>query len=430
MSEPIDIESLDPLYRDVFRDPANGTPDNISKAGCLVLAKLGNGAWNAWRESYPCPIADFSQQKFDPTIWFDGFNFGNYANFSQAEFPNSTKFCNATFGEGANFYGTRFTTCPDFTRAVFGRKAYFVGAQFAVGANFDNVEFGDSRHPETTFFIGAQFGGRSTFKEAKFFENAWFSGRAWNGTYRKIDEKNNAKKWGEEYGLAPNEIEDIDFSHAEFFQRATFTRRIFIGKTSFEAAKFSGVPKFHNSKLSQNTTFQNADWPHPSGSDTATRAYRTLKLAFSQQQAIREEQRFFKLEMAEETKAAPWYKKPLYAAYWAFSDYGFSVARPFILLLATLVIFAALYGSSAGLSACLPFQNACNINSSWAEFSLLQSLPLPGLDKLSDTLRGKLFPTEGLTSIGVTVAVILHKALSLLALFLMGLALRNLFKLK
>ncbi|MDI9334027.1 MAG: hypothetical protein QM533_06590 [Cytophagales bacterium] len=245
LNAPISIESLDPLYRDVFRDPANGAPDNISKAGCLALARLGKDAWNAWRVAYPTP------------------------------------------------------------------------------------------------FVGA-----------RFYSDAWFSGRTWNGTYRKINEKDSAKKWGEEHGLAPNEIEDIDFNHAKFFQRA------------------------------------------------------------------------------EEAKAAPWFKRPLYGAYWAFSDYGDSIARPFILLFVTWIVCAAIYGSSAGLSACLPFQNACSIDSTWAEFSLVQSLPLPGLDKLSETLRQKLFPPDRLIGVGVTLAVILHKAILLLTLFLGGLALRNLFKLK
>jgi hypothetical protein len=89
-----------------------------------------------------------------------------------------------------------------------------------------------------------------------------------------------------------------------------------------------------------------------------------------------------------------------------------------------------IYGGLSYLNNCLPDPARCSFSTAWIEFSLTQALPLPGLDKLSENLRGKLFPADGLISIGVTFFVILHKVITLLALFLMGLALRNLFKLK
>ena len=92
--------------------------------------------------------------------------------------------------------------------------------------------------------------------------------------------------------------------------------------------------------------------------------------------------------------------------------------------------FAGIYAFFSWVHFCLPSQAACQFNSAWVEFSLLQALPLPGLDKLSETLRGQLFPSSGWISIGVTLAVIAHKTISIAALFLAGLALRNLFKLK
>jgi len=57
---------------------------------------------------------------------------------------------------------------------------------------------------------------------------------------------------------------------------------------------------------------------------------------------------------------------------------------------------------------------------------------LPGLDKWSDSLRQCLFPTASGAWQGIMLAgiLMLHKAFSLLAFFLMGLALRNLFKMK
>jgi hypothetical protein len=98
------------------------------------------------------------------------------------------------------------------------------------------------------------------------------------------------------------------------------------------------------------------------------------------------------------------------------------------LLLIALIVAAAIYASLSYQANCSCLY--CEFSSAWIEFSVLQALPLPGLDKLSDTLRSKLFADSGWSSIAVTLTVISHKTVSLLALFLMGLGLRNLFKLK
>ncbi|MFA6163455.1 MAG: hypothetical protein WC685_08505, partial [Methylobacter sp.] len=59
----MDNGPLDPLYAEVFSVPENGTPDNITQAGCLALARLGREAWSGSRyfcESFfghPCPTS-------------------------------------------------------------------------------------------------------------------------------------------------------------------------------------------------------------------------------------------------------------------------------------------------------------------------------------------------------------------------------------
>ena len=63
-------------------------------------------------------------------------------------------------------------------------------------------------------------------------------------------------------------------------------------------------PLFHNAKLHQDTSFAGVVWPKARASDAAARAYRTLKLAFAQQQATRQEQLFFRKEMEVEALLA------------------------------------------------------------------------------------------------------------------------------
>ena len=156
---------------------------------------------------------------------------------------------------------------------------------------------------------------------------------------------------------------------------------------------------------------------------------RTLKLAFAKQQATREEQRFFRLEISAEAANAPWYQSWMFKAYKYISDYGFSLLRPLLFLLLTLVVCYSIYGFLAGLSLCLPWNEDCQINFDLLKFSILQIVPALGLDKWADSLREQLY-ISGSASVLFTAIVILHRSLSLLALFLIALALRNLFKMK
>lgn len=469
MTIPIDIESLDPLFRDVFLNPENGVPDCISKAGCLVLANLGVNSWNAWRAKFPViqvnsygaysNTADFSEHDFrGKVVNFSNYIFGDGARFDSANFGSHAIFSATLFGDGADFFATVFGDAVRFDNAKFGKSANFLGAEFGDGARFNNANFDDhARFAGVNFGIGAnfesasfghevrfdgtQFADYANFNAAVFGDEARFVACNWSllcDIYGKRDSTRipRMKLLASEKELNPNTFNRITFFGAQFLGTVDFSGRQFNGQTSF--GKFAGVtstffgkaPKFHNCKLNQDTTFDGAIFPVPEGSDEAARAYRTLKLAFSQQHAIRQEQRFFKLEMAEEAAGATGFPKFLYKTYFFCSDYGFSIRRPAILLVVTLLIMMLIYGGLSYLSNCVPNTNSCRLNTVLIEFSLMQSLPLPGLEKLSDTLRGQLFPNQGLISLGVTVAVILHKSISLLALFLIGLAIRNLFKIK
>lgn len=97
-----DIEKLDLSVREtvrgVFRDPENGTPDDISKAGCLALAEQGFEAWNAWRAIYPVRRIKNNYPK----------NIRNNADFSNVAIKGHIEFSNFDFGDYANFYKTQF----------------------------------------------------------------------------------------------------------------------------------------------------------------------------------------------------------------------------------------------------------------------------------------------------------------------------------
>jgi hypothetical protein len=128
--------------REIFRNPENGTPDNINKAGCLALAKQGAIIWNAWRAVFPAiqilkaiyPAkyrnrADFSSQNFQGILSdLRNFDFGNRANFDQSVWGSFTKFEGAKWGNESSFFGALWGDHCNFERAQWGEFCRFDGA--------------------------------------------------------------------------------------------------------------------------------------------------------------------------------------------------------------------------------------------------------------------------------------------------------------
>lgn len=150
-------------------------------------------------------------------------------------------------------------------------------------------------------------------------------------------------------------------------------------------------------------------------------------------QAVREEQQFFKLEMAEEAKSENGVRQCLFLAYRCLSDYGFSINRPIIGLVFITIIFAMLYGLLSVITQCTfntSLNTVCVFSPKWLEFVLIQALPLPGFDKITDVVKLEIFANNSWLSLIITILVVFQKSFSILCLFLIGLALKNQFKFK
>ncbi len=467
-------ESIRKHILDVFANAKNGEPNAISRAGCLALALKSNEVgravgedkthvlWNAWRNAFPTKGSnanrvDFSGVRFrkvplKPNLSFAAMEFGDFANFRAAQFDYYPIFKAAQFGNFATFTAVHFRNGVAFTAAQFGEHADFCGAQFGPDAGF----------------AAAQFGRMAKFQATHFERLADFSARTWaqvGGVYgarlKAVEE------WAGNHGLSPETFQKIDFSGTVFSGKADFSDRKFLGETAFGCltsdytyedlkrdekqipivndagchkiekkrpnqfhVSFGVSPIFHGCELHQDISFKDAVFPAATGNENSANAYRTLKLAFSKQQAIREEHRFFRLEMEEETLRETGLKRALFRAYRTFSDYGFSITRPLRYWGLGVLVLTVVYGLLSWLGQCGLSTLACDFTPKWLEFSLLQTLPLPGLEKLSGNASEAFWPEGAWWGLGLSVLVILHKTLSLAALFLIGLALRNLFKLK
>lgn len=482
-------------YSQIFDLPENGIPNEITKRGCLALMRLGVVAWNAWRSDFPTRggrsyfgffnqtayenSIDFSNCVFEEEVNFAGFNFGSNANFENAQFKKIVIFESANFVENTNFDLAKFQNGVVFQKARFESDVRFRCAKFDELAIFSLAQFGG-----ITDFTAACFSGQANFDKVihgreLIFNNASFDcppisfvATSWESFlfFYELDEREHIKKWAEKLNLSPGKINSalfggtkftgtVDFSGVEFAGKTRFSKSFANqsiywfkkdenGKIVFDGGKvceiasfrtkagdplvFGSPPIFHNCKFNQDVSFDGAEFPAPTGHESSSRAYRTLKLAFAQIQGVREEQRFFRLEMAEEHYSIRGPARWMHSMYALLSDYGFSVMRPSLLLLVTSVIALILYGFFAGYEICIPFLSSCTPSREWFEFGLINAFPLLGMDQYAGLIRKDLFPSTlhpGVKTL-ITITVIVQKSISLIAFFLIGLALRNLFKMK
>ncbi|WMW08118.1 pentapeptide repeat-containing protein [Pseudomonas entomophila] len=426
-----------------FQCEEHGTPERISKAGCMALAKLGATVWNAWRDKFPAEryghfdhvnIADFSSVDFNGKQWdfggeicFDGFKFGAGADFKNAIFPRHTSFERAVFGESSDFSNAAVDARSSFKHAKFSRYTKLVSIQLDDWIDFDYAEFEGNND-----FSGSSFGHSVRFNGVKFgsdinFSDCFFADGVCFETIQ--DPTVDAVDWIP-YGSTSKTFNKISFERSVFKGFVSFKNREFRDTTIFDGVTFNQPPDFFGCALHQDMSFKAVVFPPATGKDFYIRTYRNLRLSFSQLQAPQEEHMFFQLEMAEIAHGQKGARRCLFYFYEKLSRYGSSLSRPLFAYLASFILFSCIYAVLSWATHCLPTTQRCSFNMAGVEFAVLQAIPLPGLEKMAEPLRLALIASDGFISLAATIVIVLQKSISLLLIFLVGLALRNIFRIK
>ncbi len=237
------------------------------------------------------------------------------ANFRGAIFSSDADFSDATFLGRADFHGATFLGRPNFRGAIFnhptlfrpGDWADFSGATFFGSACFWSATFfGQANFRTVTFGEPDFFGVTSTdfwyttFSSGADFSNATFSGEANFGgvTFGKLGffRAGRADFSGATFSGEANFL-DVTFEKESLFVNATMK-----GLTSFEQAKFaSAPPQFFGAKLHQGTVWRDVEWPPPPkdhiDAGLFVDAYACLKLEMDRLKKHEDELNFFALEM-------------------------------------------------------------------------------------------------------------------------------------
>lgn len=293
-------------------------------------------------------------------------DFSRKIDFSSCRFKSDTKFNGYIFPIITHFTGSSFDEDIDFSKSVFIGDAYFLNCSFSKDVRFSN----------------------STFKGNAYFRKATFSG-------------------------------DARFSNVQFFAGLNFINADMQSLTSFLRCAFkSAPPRFAGAKLHEGTVWREATWPpapstkHRAGIFTAS--YERLKLEMDRLKKHEEELFFFAKELeCRRIIAGPISGFPI-TLYGILCRYGQSFLWP-LSWLAVLILLGAWLLVPA-------------LNNDWAlalGVSTANTLGSLGLRKElvdPDTLR-KLARWQQVVSGAQTV-------IGLTLLFLIGLGLRNRFRMK
>lgn len=322
-------------------------------------------------------------------------DFLGWTSFKDCEFIGRTKFLNAVF-----------IRAPDFSKPKSASEDSF---------NFHDVEFAGC-----WFFRGALFRNRQFRSTALFTAaNEWKMRRIW--TDQEIRE------------FIAFSVPTTKNKNFHTRTQSLFSSRAFIKKCAAKTVFFD-IPDFHGCKFHQDTSFVGTEFEVPDSNDAA-RAFRTLKLAMEGLKSIHEEQMFFRLEMKADRPSLPGRRRWISSTYRLISDYGYSLRNPFLTLIVCMIAFGGIHGMLSNLhhvTALSPEFSDFDSERTyrWLRYVMINTIPAPGFDKTQMDLRAELFGKDGHISTVATLLEMLHKIVSLGCVFLLGLALRNLFKMK
>lgn len=410
--------------------------DAVFKGAALFSAIiLSSGSGNA-----------FSEAIFEEEVCFLDIRFVVAANFDKALFHKNAYFSKPIFEKSVSFFDLKFKEKVKFQSAHFQESVLF-----EIFEKSDEMIFSGGEFLKDVRFHGSNKDGCSiSATQASFKDKTWFS-----GSFRRIDlrssefdketyfEESFRKKYYDSLGsseaeeakksgmaIFPESINEVSFART-IFRSIVFFSISFIKLPDFSRAVFQEVPKIDEEllpKLENKKEIKTGD----------ENKFRFLKDYFLKQNNHQKEMKYFELEMIAKEKGSYGFKKVLYFLYSTIGSYGNSMAKPFYFLILSGIIFSFNFVSSIkffSLSACFSSRidavNALIVRNSEMIDQIGTALtisftrtifPLVGLDYLTSS-KSNFYVSH-------PFLLVVQSIISLVLLFLVGLGIKNEFKIK
>lgn len=373
---------------------------------------------------------------------------------AESRAPIATNFSGHEFRSSANFSGYIFPGGANFAGAIFRDKADFTSARFSGSTYAERACFDDCRFEGQAEFYEATFSGMATFKRAKFSDETIFTRCSFSDEARFLRSQflGQVNFWEAEF-VSNGQFEEaefhrrVEFTQAVFKKLALFTGAVFSSGSTFEKTTYAHPPNFLSTVFAVPPLMIGATVDYPTGKERWHKVfgkadmnddvakYRRLKQLAQESRDHESTLRFLGQELKAkrfyETKGLSLIPNMLYGI---LSNFGQSVARPLLWLLLFVIVPAIYYTAhsypwSAGVRPMGALK--CGIYLSvtasgylvgWEKLLFHQkSLACLGLASSSAT-------GQTLAAFPIEIFFMLQSAITLLLVFLTGLALRNRFR--
>jgi uncharacterized protein YjbI with pentapeptide repeats len=362
-------------------------------------------------DAYFHDYATFKHCVFEAQAHFASCYFGKYAPFYSCRFDSYSRFDGSIFVDGVDFSGSRISGHIDFGGVTLHSDAHFQGVEFLDRASFYKTHFQRSAFRNAKFSDSADF-DFSTFADGTDFFGASFACLG-NGPVKLFYRMERDESKLTQPALAAS------FRSSQFNKNIGFENTVFTASSSFEGCRFNfEPPRFFGAKLHQQMEWREVKWPVAREKVQAgvfIDAYACLKLEMDRLKRHDDELDFFIQELMAKRVLNGWFKGLPITIFSYLADCGRSVIRPLVSLLVLWGVFVPIYAVG---------QSWIQIKSAMG-LSLANTLSIFGFRKdfipsaILDQMTGPIQVLSGLQTLGGAALI-----------FLLGLSLRNRFRMK
>ncbi len=418
-------------------------------------------------------LGDFGLREchFPHDLIFEGCTFANKFSIAASNFKGSMRFVRTTFKGAFSILNCEIRDSVDFDHARIENtaqlglntgqvdslvirhttlhKGFFVSGSTRNLILADTTVAGEASFTGTTVLIQARFSGNVIFEDHADFQHMNFHGPfdISGAEFKKGVSFRNAKfafptaclsiKCHDFADFAADDdlpMPACGFNGSTFHDVASFDHRVFRGATSFEFVNFVEPPSFHNATLFGGTTFRGATFGDTLRRD-ATSSFRALRKCAAAIESYHDELAFFALELrARRRRTTSRPVRFLYLAYEITSAYGLSIYRPLLAFLVLQLLFFGIFSlltwwQCALSQRCIPIFDPDTAHQVLT-FTMAQGAPfIPAVKDAAPRVTEFLWKLPLVHTVA-QLAAIVQGVFSVVFLFLAGLGLRNLFRLK
>ncbi|TAE33622.1 MAG: hypothetical protein EAY65_04435 [Alphaproteobacteria bacterium] len=380
-----------------------------------------------------CIDIDFEEFVFPDSVYFDGARFVGNANFLRTQFVSNVSFSETSFQDEAWFGGVQFYSQVLFKRTRFCNEAYFNQAKFHWVVKFKKAHF-----YSFGTFVYSTFAYDADFSHATFYHVPNISGAECEGLWIFPKEEECWSKIKPDAGFEGSELSNawqrIELAYSQIRKRMEELKlhhwELFFHAKEMEAQRQQLLAQKAQIKVEIVTQFK-----------TLIQGKKRSKMSFLRRQesklptnarlpaSVNKADPPPQIKQKIKTLLKVYVRECLYTAYKNTSDYGQSIARPIFWIFYWIIACAFVYWIIIGITTSFVLTSGGVIKTAFlhAFYNVLPNISTEtSMSEATLTICKKDMNCLGAFYIVATF----HKLVSFFLWFLLGLGIRNRFKLR